>query len=113
MHELSLSRSILDNVLEKSHSQPEQRIYLICLRIGKLMRVDQQALRFGFEVLARGSVAEGAELKVEEVPAQAECTNCAKRFTLDNYFDPCPYCQTHGARVLQGEEMIIQSMEMA
>ena len=62
MHEMSLCESMLQLMEEQAKSQSFSRVKSVWLEIGQLSGVEIDALRFGFEVVMRNSLAEGAEL---------------------------------------------------
>jgi len=65
MHELAIAQSIVDLVEEHARKDVFQRVRQIHLVVGALSHVDPRALEFGFEVIAKGTVAEGATLKID------------------------------------------------
>ena len=75
--------------------------------------VEVEALRFGFDVVMKGSVAERASLDVIEVPGQAFCFDCAETVTIEERFQPCPVCGGHRLSPTGGDEMRIKELEVA
>jgi hydrogenase nickel insertion protein HypA len=73
MHELSLCEGILQVIEEQHRNEAFTRVRTLWLEIGALAGVEPDALRFGFDVVTRGSVAEGARLEIIEHPGQAWC----------------------------------------
>jgi len=67
MHELGLTREIVDVVLR--HAGPA-RVRRVRLAVGREAAVVAESLRFCFDVCTRDTVAEGAELVVEEAPGR-------------------------------------------
>lgn len=113
MHELTLSRSILEIVMERASQIRHAKIKKIQLEIGQLAAVDASALRFGFEALAKGTVAEHAMLEIITVEGQATCDTCHKTVKLTHYFDACEDCGCFTLTVTQGEELRVMAMEVA
>ncbi len=68
MHELSIAAALLETIDEEQRVHGFDRVLRVRLRIGRYSNVVPEALRFGFEALAAGTVAEGAVLDFEEVP---------------------------------------------
>ncbi|MEQ1712058.1 MAG: hydrogenase maturation nickel metallochaperone HypA, partial [Hyphomicrobium sp.] len=62
MHEMALCESIRCTLEEQSRLRRFSRVARVSLEIGPLAGVEVEALRFGFDVVMRGSVAEGAVL---------------------------------------------------
>ncbi|OGV48999.1 MAG: hypothetical protein A3F46_07400 [Legionellales bacterium RIFCSPHIGHO2_12_FULL_42_9] len=58
MHELSLCRAILDIINEHIAGKHCNRVKKIIIEVGQLAAVDESALRFGFEAITKGTLAE-------------------------------------------------------
>jgi hydrogenase nickel incorporation protein HypA/HybF len=61
VHELAITNSIVEIVSERSHGA---RVLRIVLEVGLLTAVEPEALRFCFEVVAAGTVAQDAVLDI-------------------------------------------------
>jgi hydrogenase nickel incorporation protein HypA/HybF len=112
MHELSIMDSALSAVLERAREAGARRVYVLRLRIGALSGVVPEALQFAFEALTPGTLAEGAELAVERVPARFWCATCVREFAADDAFAECPGCHVPSAELRAGREMEIASLEI-
>lgn len=66
MHELSLAGSVLRIIEDVARRERFNRVKSLRLQIGRLSAIEPEALRFSFEVVVRGSVAEGARLDIVE-----------------------------------------------
>ncbi|MCB1830554.1 MAG: hydrogenase maturation nickel metallochaperone HypA [Chromatiaceae bacterium] len=112
MHEMSLCESILQVVEQNAVSQGYSRVKTVWLEIGQLSGVELEAMRFGFEVVTRGSLADGARLEIVELPGQAWCMRCATRVQVRQRFDACPECGSFQLQVTGGEELRIKELEV-
>ncbi|WP_347252135.1 hydrogenase maturation nickel metallochaperone HypA [Legionella sp.] len=112
MHELTLSRTILEIINESASTMNCQSIRTIYLEIGELTGVDEASLRFSFNVLAKGSVAENANLEIIKLKGKAICDFCHETVMLKNYYDGCVSCGRYSLRIIQGEELRVKSMEV-
>ena len=112
MHEMSICESILDIIKEQSRSQGFTRVDRVCLEIGPLAGVEIDALEFGFDVVMRNSVAEGAKLEIHQAPAEAWCMQCAKTVPIKQRFDACGECGSYQLQVTSGEELRIKELEV-
>jgi hydrogenase nickel incorporation protein HypA/HybF len=70
MHEMSLMASMLERIEEQARVDGYVRVARVILEIGLASGVEPEAMRFAFQVNTRGSVAEGAELVIEETPGR-------------------------------------------
>ncbi|MGE5281701.1 MAG: hydrogenase maturation nickel metallochaperone HypA, partial [Chloroflexota bacterium] len=62
MHELALSRAIVDAALRHAEGRPVERVHV---RLGDLRQASPGSLAFYFEIVARDTDCEGAELEIE------------------------------------------------
>ena len=112
MHEMSLCESILQILQDEARAKGFQRVREVCLEIGELASVEPEALRFGFDVVMRGSLADGARLRIERVPGLAWCMPCGARVLLARRGDACPACGSYQLQVLAGDEMRVKELEV-
>lgn len=68
MHELGIAQSILKGVLEKAKEHRANEITLISVKVGQMKMVSDGSLQEAFSLIAKGTLAEGAELRIEFVP---------------------------------------------
>ncbi|MBY5926177.1 MULTISPECIES: hydrogenase maturation nickel metallochaperone HypA [unclassified Halomonas] len=112
MHELSLCQGIVELIEEHARSDPFTQVTRVCLEVGALACVEPDALRFGFDLSARGTLVEGARLEIVEVAAVAWCFGCNQTVTLKQRGDHCPCCSSSRLRVTGGEELRIKELEV-
>lgn len=112
MHEMSLAEGIRQIVVDQARAQGFARVTRLRLEIGRFAGVEKPALAFAFDVVMRGSPAEGAVLEMIDLPGRALCYDCAGTVDLDHRLAPCPLCG--GGRLLPqgGDEMRIKDMEV-
>ncbi|MDD5275139.1 MAG: hydrogenase maturation nickel metallochaperone HypA [Methylovulum sp.] len=112
MHEMSLCESILQVLEEQAHTQQYRKVKTVWLEIGALSGVEVEALRFSFDVVTQGSIAEQATLEIIEVPGQAWCLPCACNVAVQQLYDLCPHCGSHQLQVNSGDQMRIKELEV-
>ena len=105
-------QSALTVALEQARRAGAKRVHVIRLRIGALSGVVPEALQFAFAALAPGTLAEGGELAIEDVPARFWCAACAQEFLSKDMFAECPCCQRPSGELRGGREMELASMEI-
>lgn len=108
MHELGIAVQVVDVVTERAAGA---RILRVQLAVGALTAVLPDALEFCFDVVTRGTQAEGASLEIVARPARAECRTCDATVLLDKPFGRCA-CGSSDLRWLSGEELEIVEMEV-
>ncbi len=112
MHEMSLCESIVQIIEDEAQRQGFARVIRVRLEIGRLSGVELEAMRFGFDAVTRGSLAEGAELEIIELPGRAWCLPCGREVEVERRFDACPRCGSFQLQVVSGDEMQIKDLEV-
>ncbi|GAA5214375.1 hydrogenase maturation nickel metallochaperone HypA [Corallincola platygyrae] len=111
MHELTLCRQLCETLEAWAKSSSVVKIRQINLRIGCLTCVEPDALEFCFEAVAHSPLLQGAKLAIERAPAQAHCRNCGNNYTVTNWMDFCPQCESELRDLSETEELIIKSVQ--
>ena len=112
MHELALCQSVVDSLREQSRIHGFERVSTVRLAIGAFSCVSADAIEFCFSAVCRGSLAEGARLEVIRLAGEACCLDCGGSTTIQDRQDACAHCGSHRLRVTQGDEMLIQELEV-
>lgn len=112
MHEMALAEGVLQIVEEAAGAQGFARAKIVVLEIGELSAVEPEAMRFCFDAVARGTLAEGAQLEVIAVPGEGLCLNCHKTVPLAALYDPCPACGGYPVQATGGTEMRVKELEV-
>ena len=110
MHELSLLENVREILENHALSQKFSRVTKVTLEIGKLSCVEPDALRFGFDVVMKDSLAENAELIISELNGLGLCQQCQQQIEMETLYDPCAYCGSPFVKVIQGAEMKIKDL---
>ncbi len=109
---MSLCESVIQILQDNAEKQGFTRVKTVWLEIGELSGVEVEAMRFGFEVVSRGSLADGAALQIIDVPGTAWCMQCGKSVPVKQRFDACPNCGSYQLQVTAGDEMRIKELEV-
>ena len=112
MHEMSLCESVLQVLEENAGIHGYQRVKTVCLDIGALAQIEIEAMRFSFEVVTRGTLADQAALEINEIPGSAWCLVCAGSVPVKQRFDACPCCGSHQLQVIGGADMKVKALEV-
>ena len=111
MHELSIMSEALRMAEDAARSAGATRVRKLRLRIGSLSGVVPDALRFAFDVVCHGTMAEGATLEIETVPATGWCATCQAEFECVGFFNECPRCHNVNGELRRGRELDIAAVE--
>lgn len=112
MHEMALAEGMLQLVEDSARRADATGVRAVWLEIGALAQVEVEALRFCFDAVTRGSLAEGARLELVTRPGLAWCLPCATQVPLAQRGDACPHCGSHQLQVQQGDEMRVTEIEV-
>lgn len=113
MHEMGITTGILETAFDAAEGAGATRITEIKISVGELTEIMEFALQFAFESLTPGTMAEGAVLIVEHIPARSHCNECGIDYDHDRFQMLCPTCESFNVTQLQGRELRIDSIETA
>lgn len=113
MHEMALCESVLKILEEESVKQRFRRVKSVWLEVGRLSHVEPQAMRFCFEAVSKGTLADGARLEILVTAGEALCLDCRRTVAVENRADDCPECGGFRLQVTGGEDMRISELEVA
>ncbi len=105
MHEMVLSESIVDLVAGCARREGMNRVTGVTVEIGTGTAVDTGALAFCFPIVAEGTVAEGAALRIAHVPLRAVCNACGDSYQPEDLTSVCPVCRSADRRITDGRQM--------
>jgi hydrogenase nickel incorporation protein HypA/HybF len=114
MHELAVTQSILDIVVRHALAHGVREVAAVDLAIGALSDLEPEWLQRYFDHLSRGTVAEGARLRVRRAALLFSCDACGVGFdsTREELETACcPVCGGRDARIVSGAGYTVESME--
>ena len=115
MHEMSIMTSVVDVVVRYANDNGAKQVRSITLVVGELHDVVDSLMERCFQFLARGTVAENASLELKKVPLRAQCTDCLLVYPADlkqRQTLVCPECHSTNFRIHNGNEFLIDSIEI-
>ncbi|MDP2899254.1 MAG: hydrogenase maturation nickel metallochaperone HypA [bacterium] len=111
MHELSIASNLMDIVKQAVDGQNVSRVTTLRIVIGELSTVVPDCLAFAFEIMSKGTVAEGAHLDFEKKPLIGKCGDCGREFRIQDFVFHCPDCDSPRVEILSGKEFMLKSIE--
>ncbi len=108
MHEMALTQSVVDMVVERTAGR---RVATVHVTVGALSGVVADAMLFCFDVATTGTPIEGAALEIAGVPGRARCQTCDLDFAVDDLILLCP-CGSADVRITEGKELLVTSVEL-
>jgi len=112
MHELSVTQGMLEIALRHAQQAGAQRITHINLVIGDLSSIVDDSVQFYFDIISQDTIAEGARLIFQRLPATFRCWDCGNTFTPNGRDFTCPQCGGPKVEVIAGNEFRVESIEV-
>jgi len=113
MHEMSIVQALLEQVeAEVAKSGETGRVIGLDLVIGRLSGVHVDSIRFAYEILAPGTIVEGAALRVTEPSAYIDCRACGRREPVTEILMHCPACGSGHIVIDGGRDLLLESIEL-
>jgi hydrogenase nickel incorporation protein HypA/HybF len=112
MHEFSIAVNIVDIAIEHAEKANARRVNEVELEIGELSGVIYEAMETAMDFAIKGTLLDGAEVKIIHIAGRGLCSGCGKEFEIENLFDPCPWCGAFNPEVLAGKELRIKSINV-
>ena len=120
MHEYSVASELINSLLPKAE-EVEGQIVGVFLKKGEMRILSDHALANAFELLAEGTLLEGARLIIELIPVSVSCAACGYEGAVDHVSDDafhfavpilsCPTCQSE-VDMKSGRELYVDRLSV-
>jgi hydrogenase nickel incorporation protein HypA/HybF len=87
MHEMAVTKALLDMALEHAEGR---RITDVFLEVGRMSAIVPESVEVFFEYLSEGTLAEGANLHFDVIPVEMTCQECGRKQDLSEWGDESP-----------------------
>jgi len=112
MHELAICRSLMNQVESLALEHRAQCVTAIVVAIGPLSGVEAQLLKNAYPLATAGTVAQQAELIIENLPIRVKCNICnSESDALPNKLI-CNKCGDWRTTLVSGDELLLMSVEL-
>jgi len=112
MHEVLIMAEAVRMAEETARAAGGRRVTELKLRVGTLSGAVPEAMRFAWDVVSRDTLADGARLEIESVPAASWCANCRAEFECRDFLNECPRCHDLSGDLRRGRELDIAAVEL-
>jgi hydrogenase nickel incorporation protein HypA/HybF len=117
MHELPLTKNILDTALKYARQTNSLKVVTIVLRLGALRDVKKEWIQHYFNYISKGTAAQDAEILIIPDPIICHCRDCGKDFEInrDEYTGEeilCPNCSAQNYTLISGTKFQIDGIEV-
>jgi len=121
MHEFSFAYNIFKIAEATALKYNANKISQVYLEIGELTLIVPELPKRSFEMATKGSIAEGAELKIEILPGKIKCRDCSKISTVtlseESYLTglqlfQCRHCQSKNTEIIEGKKANVKNIKI-
>ncbi len=112
MHELPFVESILSLTLEHAQKGHAKRVVALNLVIGDMASIVDNTIQFYWDQLSEGTIAAGAVLQFNRIPAVFYCWNCGTTYQLKESNLVCPTCGGSKVSLVRGNEFRLESIDI-
>lgn len=112
MHELSLCRSLLRQILAVASQHRAVAVTGLRLQIGPLSGVEPELLKIAFPLAAAGTIAKSAKLNLVATCIEVYCKSCKKRAQATPNQLCCGTCGSCSTQLVSGDELMLESVEL-
>lgn len=112
MHELPVTQSICDIAVREARRVGARKVTQIRIKQGEYTDYVPEIVQVYFDLVSEGTIAEGAKLVIEPVPAVLSCRDCGKESRGERFRMRCPLCNGRNVELKSGREFYIDSLEV-
>jgi hydrogenase nickel incorporation protein HypA/HybF len=121
MHEFSFAYNIFKVAEATAIKYNAKKISEVYLEIGELTLIVPELLKQSFKMATSGSIAEGAELKIEITPGKIKCRECNKISTVTLTEDAqltglelfqCKFCKSKNTEIIEGKKANVKNIKI-
>jgi len=118
-----MAERIVKTVLDVANSRKASNVVQINLDVGELTFLGHDQLRFGIEVLSKGTISENAKVVISKKHAKIHCSKCSYAGNVKHLGEEihslipipiltCPKCGSNQATVTEGNECTVRSIKV-
>lgn len=112
MHELGLAMNVREIVEEAAKENGAARIREVNIVVGEFSSVAIDALEFAMEVAKRDSMLEDAKINIKSTKTILLCSECGKETVMADFIFKCNSCGSGAVRVIAGDRMYVDSIDV-
>ena len=112
MHEGTLTEDLFEHVLIHAKEANAKRVTRVKVTIGALSDATAESIKFYWESMAPGTIAEQAVLEFDRAPATASCNTCGEHFEITEAYAACPKCGAFPVQITGGNGVYLSSLEV-
>ena len=121
MHEFAFAYNIFKVAEATALKYNAKKISEVYLEVGELTLIVPNLLKESFKMATHGSIAEGAELKIEIIPGKIRCRDCDKISTVTLSEEAqltglqlfqCKFCKSKNTEIIDGKKANVKNIKI-
>ena len=112
MHEYPITEHIVEMAEEQCRKSGAVRVKAVNLVVGEYSGFVPESIHMYFDLIAKGTLCDGAEINITRIKPKLKCTSCGELFQRMPMSFACPSCGTNGEPTEIGKEFYIDSIEV-
>jgi hydrogenase nickel incorporation protein HypA/HybF len=112
VHELSVCKALLDEVLRVAAHHHALRVTAVRIRIGPLSGVEPALLATAYPLVVAGTQAAASVLFIDETAVRVRCRTCGQETDAQPSRLICGACGDLHTELASGDELVLDSMEL-
>lgn len=112
MHELAVCQALIERVESLAAEHRAVSVCEIVVRVGPLSGVEQHLLEQAYEIARAGTVAEAAQLVLEDAPLIVHCADCNHDADVQPNKLVCPLCGNWRTTLVSGDDLLLARLEL-
>lgn len=113
MHEVGLLSAAIEDAVTTARRSGAVQITRLTFAIPSGGHVTPEAVATLVPALSAGTIAEGAEIAVENIAIRYLCLGCGAVYESDAHDPPCPVCGHHGLADEEAPEVTLVAFDVA
>ena len=121
MHEVSIAGAIIDSVLDAAKKNDAKKVEEIFIEVGELTALNPDQLKFIFETITSGTLAQGARYDIKVIKPLINCKKCSYEGPIEfferlHFFLPtirCPECGDMDVDIIAGRECCVKKIKIS
>ncbi len=121
MHEISIAGAIIEAVIDAAKKNSAKKVDEVFIEVGELTALNPEQLRFIFETITSGTVAEGARYNILVIKPLIDCKKCSYNGPIEffeklHFFLPvikCPKCSEADVEIIAGRECCVKKIKIS
>lgn len=112
MHEYSLTKRMVAIVNEAARQHNAKKVNAVFVVAGEDSGIIPESVQMYFDMIAKGTPAEGAKIVLRVIKPQMRCPDCGLTFPRPRFSFDCPRCGALGNPTQIGGEFYVESVEL-